>query len=124
MRRVVWLVALLWARGAAADPLFSTPVIGKKARWGGGDRDPALLGLTVDARILGVVDASRLAAWPDREQGIEVREPQLAAGVIGVVAHLRCVPLSFVARADAAEPTRPWIDGPAGARVSAIVDDA
>jgi hypothetical protein len=74
---------------------------------------------------VGVLDASRLAAWPDRRAGLEVERPQLVAGRAGVVAHFRCAPVSLVLRVDGAEPTRPWVDTRSiGARLGAAVDDA
>src|SRR5262245_24060812 len=108
---------------AAADPLLDVPRIGR-LRWGGGDDDIGTFGIFGDAHMLGVLAASRLAAWPDRQQGIEPGTPQLSAVRAGVAFHYRCVPVSLILRIDAAEPARAYVDRPAGAIAGAIVDDA
>lgn len=116
------------ARPASADPLFAPPTIGRLT-WGGGDDDPAVVGLVAEARILGVTGASRLAAWPDRMRGIEPGTPELDAARFGLVAHLRCARVSFGVQLDPAELSRADVElgegEPAfGALTGGIVDDA
>jgi hypothetical protein len=124
VRRAATLVlVLVLARSAVADPILDVPRVGK-LRWGGGDEDVGILGVIGDAHMLGVIAASRLAQWPDRQQGIEPGTPQLAAGRVGLVFHYRCVPLSLVLRGDFGEPARAYVDGPGTAIASSIVDDA
>jgi hypothetical protein len=122
-------VAPEWSVGVAhADPLFAPPVLGR-ARWGGDD-DAAVVGLVLDARLLGIVGARRLSIWPDRALGLEPHDPVAASLRAGAVLHLQTAPWSFVVQVDAAELMRPDQDGEPpwqqrfGALAGALVDDA
>jgi hypothetical protein len=115
-----WVVALLAVSGEGrADPIFAVP----EARAAGG-------GWLLDARLLGVVGAERLATWPDRELGLEPRDPVAASLRAGVVWNSQESPWSFVAQLDLAEFLRPAQAGeepwerPAGELSGALVDDA
>jgi hypothetical protein len=117
------VVLLLLAGVASADPLFGPPPIGRAA-WGDPEKDPWVTGLVLEARALGVAGVERLSAWSDRLRGIEQSSPELVAGRVGFVAHASDWPISFVARADLAEPTTPVFgDLEPGAMVGAIADD-
>jgi hypothetical protein len=122
-RRWAALLVLAASTPAVGDPILDVPRAGK-LRLGGGERDAGVLGLLGDAHMLGVVAASRLAAWPDRQQGIEPAHPQLVAARVGLVFHARCLPVSLLVRTDLAEPARAYVDRPAAAIASAMVDDA
>jgi hypothetical protein len=114
---------------AQADPLFEPPVLGK-GRWGGEDGDALVGGLVLDVRILGIVGTERLAFWPDRQLGLEPKDPIAAALRVGGVLHSTGAPWSFVLQADLAEALRPGFAGErpwtpdVGAWSGALVDDA
>jgi hypothetical protein len=120
-------VVLAGAGAAAADPVFEPPVMGKARR--GGEQGAPLWGFFAEARLVGVLGADRLAVYPDRGLGLEVREPAAAAVRAGGVVWLAGGEVGVVLQADLAETVRPPLGGERlwsrepGAFVGALVDD-
>jgi hypothetical protein len=116
-------------RIAAADPLFELPVVGKGG-FGGAPGDAFAGGLVLDARIVGILGARRLAIWPDRELGLEPGDPVAAALRVGGVVRTGDAAWGLVLQADLAEFLRPGDAGEKlwrqdlGAFSGAVLDDA
>jgi hypothetical protein len=99
------LVALL-PLTALADPVWQAPAVGTGGFHEGGLRG----GLLLDARLIGVLAADRLATWPDRQLGLEDETPTAVAVHVGVRLEL-ARDWDLVLELDLAELLRPEIAG-------------